>query len=382
MVYGSASIYYVRYSVLWRCLKHTFLTFNIWLWFLTFLLLLAFFLNQFIVLLFRLLDEVFMFRYRKVEIKEPVFIIANPRSGTTYLHRLLSLDGERFVYMKFAHTLFPAASFVKFVDVVKWIDQRTGNLIKKTLTKVDSKLYAGWEDIHAMGFNKAEEDEANFAHSMMSPGIFVLFPFFDKIKDVHYLDEQPEHVRRDMMDFYESSTKRFVYAAGSHKTYLVKNVMSTARFKSLLTKFPDAKVIYIARNPYEAVPSMVSMFSAMYEFHSPHIPFHDPAYKEWAEYSMSFYKYFYEMKKSIPEAQFVSIKYDDLINAPKTAVEKVYNHFGWEVSDKFAETLAAQEVRNRNYKSAHAYSLEKYDLHKDYVKTELKEIIEEFGFEG
>jgi hypothetical protein len=46
------------------------------------------------------LDKVFFPRYRKTQIKNPVFIVGNARSGTTLFQRLLSADEDNFVYFK------------------------------------------------------------------------------------------------------------------------------------------------------------------------------------------------------------------------------------------------------------------------------------------
>ncbi len=381
MVYGSASLYYVRYSVLGRCLRYTFATFNPRLWFVTIILLVLFFINNLSLFFFRLVDEIFYRNYRKVQIKSPVFIIANPRSGTTFLHRMMSQDSKRFTYMKFAHTLFCAASFVDFAKFVKRIDDTIGSPLTKLLNRIDEKLYAGWEDIHEMGFNKAEEDEALFAQSMMSSGIFVLFPFFHLIRNNYMLDHEPKSVRENMMEFYESSLKRFVYARDKHKTYLAKNVNSSGRIESILSRFPDAKIIFIARNPYRAVPSMVSMFSSMYGFHSPAMPKTHPTYKQWANCSIDFFKHFNEVKKTLDASQFYSLKYDTLIEKPKETVLDIYNHFGWEVSSEFAALLEAESHRNKDYKSSHEYSLEEFGISKEEITGQLAEVIKEYGFE-
>src|SRR6185437_8102760 len=48
----------------------------------------------------RMLDFVFFPRFCRQSVRQPVFIIAPPRSGTTLLQKLMSLDEERFVYSK------------------------------------------------------------------------------------------------------------------------------------------------------------------------------------------------------------------------------------------------------------------------------------------
>ena len=45
-----------------------------------------------------LLDNIFFPKYRRVEIKNPVFVIGHPRSGTTFLHALLTQTEEFAVF--------------------------------------------------------------------------------------------------------------------------------------------------------------------------------------------------------------------------------------------------------------------------------------------
>ena len=53
-----------------------------------------------------LLDSILFRDCRNLLIREPVFIVGVPRSGTTFLHRLLARDEEQFTSMKFWEILF------------------------------------------------------------------------------------------------------------------------------------------------------------------------------------------------------------------------------------------------------------------------------------
>ena len=48
----------------------------------------------------------------------PVFVIATPRAGTTYLHHLLALDEERFVGFKLYQTIAPSILLERVFDAV------------------------------------------------------------------------------------------------------------------------------------------------------------------------------------------------------------------------------------------------------------------------
>lgn len=52
------------------------------------------------------LDDIFFSGYRNVEVKEPLFIVGVPRSGTTFLHRVLANDTEQFTTFTLWELLF------------------------------------------------------------------------------------------------------------------------------------------------------------------------------------------------------------------------------------------------------------------------------------
>ncbi len=58
----------------------------------------------------RLIDELVFPKYREQEMVEPLFIIGNPRSGTTFLHCLLELDKERYNSFLTVEMIFGAIS--------------------------------------------------------------------------------------------------------------------------------------------------------------------------------------------------------------------------------------------------------------------------------
>jgi hypothetical protein len=87
------------------------------------------------------------------------------------------------------------------------------------------------------------------------------------------------------------------------------------------------------------------------------------------------------MRKVIPPSQFIALKYDDLVTSPKDTVKKVYDHFNWNVSEEFGAQLDIEDRRQKDYKSHHDYSLEKYSLSKEYIYETLFDVFHEFGFE-
>ena len=57
---------------------------------------LAIFLVTSIHNIFLFIDEILFFSFKKIKINKPLFIVGIPRSGTTFLHRTLSQDSDKF----------------------------------------------------------------------------------------------------------------------------------------------------------------------------------------------------------------------------------------------------------------------------------------------
>jgi omega-hydroxy-beta-dihydromenaquinone-9 sulfotransferase len=330
----------------------------------------------------RLLDHVLFWRFKRQPIREPLFIIANPRSGTTLLHRLMALDTERFQVIKLYQTLFPSIAHQKVLRGLAWLDSKTGRLLGRLVGVLDRKLFGGWDGVHPMGFTRPEEDEAVLIFTLLTGGIYVLFPWVDELDPaIAFGDLLPERRRRKLMHYYRTSMQRHLWLNGQGKTMLSKNVLFSGRFESVLQTFPDARVIYLVRHPYEAVPSFISMFYTVWRAHSRDLPKDSPESHALGRVLMRFYTYTHEKRGLFPPERFVTLRYDDLVADPRGAVGRLYEHFGLPMSDAFLARLDAATRRTGDYKSGHDYSLEEFGLTREEVQAELGEILDHYGFE-
>ena len=81
---------------------------------------------------FRALDEVLYPEYRDQKVERPVFVFANPRSGTTLAHRLISMDDEVFTTVKLYQTIFPAVTATKtFKRLIEFAQTGVGSVLNR-----------------------------------------------------------------------------------------------------------------------------------------------------------------------------------------------------------------------------------------------------------
>jgi len=379
MVFINSSIFYIRYKthikfVYLSCVRH-FSIKNFLIGF--FYAIIIGFIVPLINVLFRLIDELMFPNYKSIEIKQPVFIISNPRSGTTFLHRLMCLDEERFVYNLLYHTILPSITLFRMIDFFGAIDKKIGRPMRRFFDYIDSKMFGAWDDIHATGFNKTEEDEGLHFVSGISPSIGLVTPHLKEFKELYIPDKLSKKEFESIRKYYKTTIQRWMYALGYDKMFLCKTVMSTGRLEMLHELFPDVKIIFLLRDPYEAIPSFTSMFAEPWKTFYPEIPENSEEYREWGEVGIAYYKYFYEQKQNFKPENLITIPYLDLIKNPKDTVLKIYEQLQLEITPVFLEKLTSETQKSRKYSSKHTYSLEQYGFEKEHIYQELSMIFDE-----
>ena len=93
-----------------------------------------------IVSFFQLLDYIFFPGFLRQEVKQPVFILSNPRSGSTFLHRMLEKD-DQFTYLSLWQSLFNSITLYKLVILTSKVDQQIGSPLTKLVEKIDNYFF-------------------------------------------------------------------------------------------------------------------------------------------------------------------------------------------------------------------------------------------------
>ena len=330
--------------------------------------------------LMRRLDDVLFPEWEAQRVVQPVFIFANGRSGTTMLHRLLALDEDNFARYKLYQSMFSAVSWQRLFAAVDHTPL-LGSLGRRGVKWINDTFFSGWEGIHELGIDKEEEDEATFVLAMESPTISLLNPFMQDYEKLGWLDDEPAEVRAEFMDYYEAVIQKHLFAHGRDKHFLTKNVFTTPRMKTLVERFPDARLVYLIRHPYQALPSWLNLFHEKWVTHSPEIDYSAPQYRELAQMCFAYYRYVLSVREQFGPDTMHFVHYRQLVRDPRAVVQDLYDWMGLEISDAYRAKLDAFTQRQRKYTSKHSYSLEQFGLTKAWIREQIPEVFEAFGFE-
>ncbi len=330
----------------------------------------------------RLLDRLLFPGFRRTPVAAPLFILAAPRSGTTFLHRLLSQDQDHFAHFRLVDMIFPAVVYQRLFAALARIDRRIGGLLARGLGRVERLCFGGWEDRHPMGFTRPEEDEALFALTLTSEAVYLLCPRVGALPPVAFLDQLPPAARRGTMRFYRESARRRLFAAGGDRALLAKSTGGAGRIRSLLETFPDARIVHLVRHPAETLPSHVSVFYPVWAWHSPEIARLSPETEAYAEVAVDWYRAMHEARDLLASRGALHIRYVDLVADPVATVERIYAHFGLQLGSGYRARLTAAARSAQDYTSRHTYTLAEYGLSPAWVRARLGDIIDAYGLEG
>jgi hypothetical protein len=328
-----------------------------------------------------LLDEVFYPAYHEIKIKQPVFIIGNPRSGTTFLQRLLAKDSHSFISMR-TWEIFGAPSILmrKIFHCAAKIGRAIGVPISKRIKRLE-RLWQESDAIHRLELRAPEEDENLLIHIFSTMKIWSFAAMLDEVYPYIYHNEKISlEDKQRIMDFYESCIQRHLFDhGGTAKHYLSKNPNFSPMIDTLLTRFPDAKFIYLIRNPLDAVPSHISLKEREWQMLGS--PLEEYACRDLIlDASEHWYNYPLQKLKELPENQAIVVKFDDLVSDAEDTVKRIYDRFGLTVSSGYLKILQRETIRARNYQSQHIYSLSEMGINREQLRERFKDVMLEFDY--
>jgi len=284
--------------------------------------------------------------------KPPVFIIGHWRSGTTYLHNLLS-QNPNFAYPTTFQTVTPSVFFF-FFKLIK-------PMVESSLPPTRP------EDNVPLGADLPQEEE--YAMGNLCPYSFYNGWCFPRNMEFYYrfvcMENVPEKAVEEWKRAYLYYLKKVAFAGGGRQLVL-KNPSNTARIKLLLDMFPDAKFVHIYRNPYHVFLSMKRDIESEMPLYCVQQPGDDDFIERAMAdlYNQMFEKFFKE-RGSIPDGNFTSVKYENLIARPLDEVERVHKELGLPGFEENRDTFAGYIDAQKEIKP-HVYNIDKQLKEKIY----------------
>lgn len=319
------------------------------------------------------LDHIFHPGHRTCRVERPVFILGHPRSGTTFLHRLVTQTGE--------HPAFQTWELL------------TPSLTLRTLVRPLVSALARWmgrgfhdseavfkDGAHEVRADTIEEEELLFLFNLDSQFLTLFTPVGfheDDPCDLAFADHQPPARRRASVEWLRACLQRQIHATGKTRV-VAKLPYSTLRVRSLLEAFPDARFVYLVRSPLETIPSHLSLHEGFFEqrYGTASIPpeLLERYFRRRYRYNVALYRSFYELTQDgvLGPDQLMVIPYPELRRDLEGVFDRFVDFCGLSPSPALRQAVSTQATRQAAYTRTHRNrSVEAFGLTEEEVMRDL-----------
>lgn len=327
-----------------------------------------------------MLDYLLFPDFRRVRVREPLFVVGVPRSGTTFLHRLLAGDRERFTTTALWELIFaPSITQRFFWRGVGRLDALVGAPLSRLFFRLERWVLGGLDDVHQTGLRDPEEDYLALL-PVLGCFLLVLAVPDPALWRLTYADRDlPAAEKQRLMAAYRRFVQRHLYFHGEHRTFLSKNPSFTPFMATLADAFPDARFIGCLRNPTAAVPSQINSIVIGGKLFDGR----DTA-DYWREGFLGmldhYYRHLLEQLDRLPPSRRALSRMEELSARPLATVEGFYAAFGLTLSPAYRAWLSAQDEKARGYRSGHHYSLENLGVAPQRLRDTFGWVYEKFAY--
>jgi hypothetical protein len=201
-----------------------------------------------------------------------------------------------------------------------------------------------------MGWDLPQEDEFALAlQGRPSTYEWIAFPN-DPIDWPQALDIEtlPSAERARWKRDWESFLKRLVALRPGRLT--LKSPQHTCRIPTILELFPQARFVYLVRNPASVIPSTIRLWTTMFAAYG----YQNPKLEGLEDTVFAMFRHYHERLEAtrglVPAGHFVELRYEDLVADPVTQLDRLYHQLDLGDFEAVRETMTADIARRANYR--------------------------------
>ena len=297
---------------------------------------------------------------------DPVFVIGLPRSGTSLLFNLLSLDiaHRSPMYWEIMH-LMPLAK----TEIARKRREFKTNTELKLAKTIIPKLRA----IHTIRATTPEECQQIATMNIRS---FVYMCMAD-------VPEYVEYLKSTSFDSVFKWHKKFYQALelnGKPTRWLLKDPSHIGHLPQILKEYPNAKFIHIHRDPAESVASFCSLTKNVRLAFSKKIDTEGIGKTVINFWNHNLSKGM-EDRKSLSSDQIVDIQYSEFVKNPLDHIKNTYQQLNFDMNIQTENKIQKYLEQDKNIlKPEHRYTLGEFGLNQNDIKGQFKEYMLNYDF--
>jgi Sulfotransferase family len=297
------------------------------------------------------------------EIREPLFIVGLPRSGTTLLHSLLAADPEhRCPLMWEVRSPSP--------PTVAGEKRRIQRATKSC--NFFNWLAPTFRYVHAVGAELPQECVGLMTPTFMS----------DQFDTMYYVPSyRAWFFQQDLRPAYEYHRRflQHLQFRRAARRWILKAPTHMSAMPTLLSVYPDALFVQTHRTPVDAMASVSSLVTILRSAFSDAV---DPftVCREAIHYWSETMGKFLSERDRLASNRICDVEFDEISRDPIAAVRRIYDYFGWSLSKQAEQRMRILVASHAQRKPGnHRYHLSQFGSSAEEVFGAFAPYCQRFG---
>lgn len=298
-------------------------------------------------------------------VRQPIFVVGLPRTGTTFLHGLLA-DHPRARAPLVWELLAPAPLTVGQPEIDRRI--RDG----KRFISLANQAAPALRTVHPMDACGPEECVFLLPHTLAHhtrarlPEYRTWLAHRDTTPDYHYLKQQLQILQ------WQQPERRWI----------LKSPFHLGTLDALLRVFPDAVIVWTHRDPVVALSSWCSFVEVIMGLHNRRVDRHEIG-EDWSDIWVRAMTRGLHVRQPVDQGRFIDLAYDVMVADPIGAVERIYQSCDEVLPPATRQRMAAHlGPAGHRRRGAHRYAPEHYGLSPAAVLDTFAEYLSSFEAMG
>jgi hypothetical protein len=317
------------------------------------------------------IDSLFVPGLRRSKLKNPIVIVGNPRSGTTFLHRFL-VDNRIGAGLRLWEMMFPSL-FLR-------------SLVRPLLPSLERISPARHHSTvaHDTGLTSVETDDASMLFRFFD-GFFLygfIFSFAEKDYRAMFEHTTRDTTKRDFA-WFERLWRDNAFRHESHRV-VAKLFSVGTRMPAFMRHFPEAKVLYMVRDPIQVIPSALSLVTGVLD---KRFGFWKLPEETRARFIERLYGAFILLLKAfhddwvagrVPKDRVMLVRFDRLMQDFDGLMTEMLKFIDVEKTPELEKEIVRVAAEQKKFESKHKYDAKKFGIPAERIRKDCAFVYETF----